>query len=90
MSGGWLSFENLIILIELEIHIANQIVNVFVLGITSEHKVKFMPGFCTTPKKLVLLVDLAMLLGYFPLRVSMKNNYMEGPGFATIKYRIPS
>ena len=70
MSGGWLSFENLILLIELESHIANQIVYVSVPGITSEPEVNFVPGFGTTPKKLVLLVDLAMILGYFPLRVT--------------------
>ena len=33
----------------------------------------------------MLLVDLAMIQGYLFLCVTMKNNYMEGPGSATIK-----
>ena len=36
VSGGWVSFENLILLIELKSHYANRIVHVFVPGITSE------------------------------------------------------
>ena len=54
-------------------------------GITSEPEVKFVHGFRTSPQKLVLLVDLAMLKGFFFLRVTMKNNYMEGQGSATLK-----
>ena len=57
----------------------------FLPGITSAPEVKFVHGFSTMLPKLVLLVDLAMIRGYFLLRVTMKNNYMEGPGSATIK-----
>ena len=59
MSGGWLSFENLILLIELESHYANM----FLPGITSAPEVKFVHGFSTMPQELVLLVDLAMIRG---------------------------
>ena len=58
-SGGWLSFENLILLIELESHYPNM----FLPGITSAPEMKFVHGFSTMPQKLVLLVDLAMIRG---------------------------
>ena len=57
--SGWLSFENLILLIELESHYANM----FLPGITSAPEVKFVHGFSTMPQKLLLLVDLAMIRG---------------------------
>ena len=51
-SGGWLSFQNLILLIELESHYANIVLS----EITSAPEVKFVHGFSTMPQKLVLLV----------------------------------
>ena len=58
-SGGWLSFENLILLIELERYYANM----FLPGTTSAPEVKFVHGFSTMPQKPVLLVDLVMIRG---------------------------
>ena len=58
-SGGWLSFENLILLTELESHYANM----FLPGITSAPEMKFVHGLSTMPQTLVLLFDLAMIWG---------------------------
>ena len=49
----------MILLLELERHYANM----FLPGITSAPEVKFVHGFSTIDKKLVLLVDLEMIRG---------------------------